>query len=296
MLPAHDTKHVPLLPVPFPTHTFHLAQSSSPESNGTSLWLCGQVLALYILAEFPAAPAPALAPVPAPSGGAGPPLVASGHGTPLRRKRAVELGSGVGLTALALASLGWDVLATDVPYITTGVLSENVLSNMSLSGPDWGEVHVRALDWREPLDMGEWELGPPFDLILSADTVYHPSLIGPLLDTLHSLASLSFLEAPEAPEGQRRKHSCPILLCLERRDPALVDAALEQAKSRFGGRRVGAGKLRRALGGGLGKDARGWEGVELWRFVLQREGWPERSELARLLLPSNAVADVTDAA
>ncbi|KZT60408.1 hypothetical protein CALCODRAFT_492456 [Calocera cornea HHB12733] len=258
MLPAHETKHVPLLRVPFPSHTFELAQSASAESNGTALWLCGQVLALYVLAEYPA---PAAAPAPRTSQpGTGATRSTAQLG---RRRRACELGSGTGLTTLALASQGWDVLASDVPFIASGVLSTNIAHNLARARPDWGAVEVQAVDWREPLDCALWALGPPYDLILSADTVYHPSLVGPLLDTLASLARLS------TPLGKTR--SCPVLLCLERRDPALVDEALREAKARFAGRRVGQGSLRKAVarGGGMQGD---WEGVELWRFTLLREG------------------------
>ena len=75
MLPAHETKHIPALKYTLLGHTFHLAQSDDGRSNGTALWLGAQVLSLYLVCHLK------------------PPL--PGH----RRPRAVELGSGVGLTA-----------------------------------------------------------------------------------------------------------------------------------------------------------------------------------------------------
>lgn len=75
LLPAHQTKHIPILTYPHPHHTFHLSQSDDGHSNGTALWLGAQILSLY-LAHHLKRPQPQQ-----------------------RRPRAVELGSGVGLTA-----------------------------------------------------------------------------------------------------------------------------------------------------------------------------------------------------
>lgn len=72
MFPAHQTKHLPSLAHPILGHTFHLTQSDDGHSNGTALWLGAQILSLYL----PKLPVPKQ-----------------------RRPRAVELGSGVGLTA-----------------------------------------------------------------------------------------------------------------------------------------------------------------------------------------------------
>ena len=75
-LPAHETKHVPSLEYTFLDHTFHLAQSDDGHSNGTTLWLGAQILALYLVYHLK---------LPSPQKRLNP--------------RAVELGSGVGLTA-----------------------------------------------------------------------------------------------------------------------------------------------------------------------------------------------------
>ena len=70
-LPAHRTKHIPSLAYP----PFVLAQSDDGHSNGTALWLGAQILSPYLVCRLK------------------PPLPQQ------RRPRAVELGSGVGLTA-----------------------------------------------------------------------------------------------------------------------------------------------------------------------------------------------------
>lgn len=70
-IPAHDTKHLKSLVYP----PFVLAQSNDGHSNGTALWLGGQILSFY-LTQHLKPPAPGQT-----------------------RPRAVELGSGVGLTA-----------------------------------------------------------------------------------------------------------------------------------------------------------------------------------------------------
>lgn len=71
MIPAYDTKHLKSLEYP----PFVLAQSNDGHSNGTALWLGGQILSFY-LPQHLKPPAPGQT-----------------------RPRAVELGSGVGLTA-----------------------------------------------------------------------------------------------------------------------------------------------------------------------------------------------------
>lgn len=78
MLPAHHTKHLRNLPYNFrPTNTnYQLHQTDDGKENGTALWLGAQCLSLYL---------PTLSPP------------KSHHPKP----RAIELGSGVGLTACA---------------------------------------------------------------------------------------------------------------------------------------------------------------------------------------------------
>lgn len=53
-LPAHHTKHLPLLVYPIPDNlTLHLAQSDDGESNGTALWLGAQILSAFLADALP---------------------------------------------------------------------------------------------------------------------------------------------------------------------------------------------------------------------------------------------------
>lgn len=109
-------------------------------------------------------------------------------------------------------------------------------------------------------------LKPPFDLICTADTVYHPSLIEPLLRTLHALSVLSMAASPSL-------RAPPAFLCIERRDPSLVDRVLADAKStwNFNVDRVPDRKLRKAMEkGGVRWDKEDWEGIEIWKLTLMR--------------------------
>ena len=72
--PAHKTKHIPLLQYPFLSSTFSLSQLADGVSNGTALWLGGQCLAMYLAQMH----------------------TKFRHSDP---PRAIELGSGIGLTA-----------------------------------------------------------------------------------------------------------------------------------------------------------------------------------------------------
>ncbi|KAG8692264.1 hypothetical protein FRC09_011343 [Ceratobasidium sp. 395] len=225
MPPAHHTKHIPLLELSFRSYTFALAQADDGAANGTALWLPGQVLAAF-LASLP------------------PPKSA--------RPRAIELGSGIGFTALVLASLGWDVVATDSHPAVLSLLEQNVWRNNS-DLP--GSVTVRKLDWCVPPD--EWNLEDvttePFDLVLTADTLYSPTLTPHLLRTLRHLA---------CPPGNRS----PILtyIAFERRDPALIDAALAELPDPA---RIPHRKLAKAMHAvGWGDwAADDWAGVEVWK-------------------------------
>lgn len=264
-LPAHQTKHLHTLTYPFVHSTFHLAQSSNGTSHGTALWLGAQLLSAYLAAELKDAH--------------------SKLKTPKTRPRAVELGSGIGLTALALASLGYDVLATDTAYVCNSVLRRNIKTNLPHLPPSRaGTVQVRELDWLVSSDMWNWSdqfsitsptpsneapkpngiedtLCPPFDLIVSSDTLYDESLIDPFFTTLQALCT----------QGRDSTSSIPtkyplVLIALERRDPALISTALARAPISLA--QVPTKKLRKALDrSGIRWDGVDWDGVEIWRGV-----------------------------
>ncbi|KAF8969997.1 hypothetical protein BDZ97DRAFT_1915092 [Flammula alnicola] len=262
--PAHRTKHIPLLHYPFASSTFALSQLSDGVSNGTALWLGGQCLAMYLLQMHNKFKPP----------------------NSTHRPRAIELGSGIGLTALALSSLGWDVLATDIPHVISAVLEKNIKNNFSALPIGSGTIQIRELDWSVPPEKWTWDhelviashseltsaaavsltsLCPPFDLIFSADTVYSTELIEPILRTLHALSILS--------ASTSGSHFPPILLCIERRDPVLVDRLLTDAKGKwqFSVERIPHKKVIKAVEKAAQWDKSEWDGVELWKLKLNAE-------------------------
>ena len=102
-------------------------------------------------------------------------------------------------------------------------------------------------------------LAPPFDLIISSDTLYDVSLIQPFFRTVRALAASSREIEPLTP---------PLfLLALERRDPQLIDGALACAPVPL--TRVPDKKVRKALErSGVRWDASDWEGVEIWSGLM----------------------------
>ena len=82
--PAHETKHVPLLQYPFRSHIFHLVQLDNGATNGTGLWLGAQCMSLYLSDLLKNKSSTSTS---GPFAGA------------KRRNRAIELGSGIGLSA-----------------------------------------------------------------------------------------------------------------------------------------------------------------------------------------------------
>ncbi|KAG0705929.1 hypothetical protein DFH29DRAFT_799266 [Suillus ampliporus] len=273
--PAHHTKHLPVLAYPFKNVAFHLVQKDDGASNGTALWLGAQVLSVYLATEFK---------------GKSRKTVATGmsNGTSVPydtvRSKAIELGSGIGLMALALASLGYDVLATDTAHVCASVLRTNINANAHLVP---GHVHVRELDWgvdptgwiwddpvsitsSAPLprrdDDGRDVLAPPFDLIVSSDTIYDTALVTPLFETIHALSALSYASALSPPSSRTETKPPVIYLAVERRDPTLITTAFARAGEEWGllFQRVPEKRLKRA-GVGVGWDAGEWEGVEVWR-------------------------------
>ncbi|TBU50909.1 hypothetical protein BD309DRAFT_995977 [Dichomitus squalens] len=271
--PAHETKHVPLLHYPFRSHIFHLLQLDNGATNGTGLWLGAQCLSLYLSDLLKNKSSTS-------TSGSSP-----GAKRPIR---AIELGSGVGLTALALASMGWDVIATDLQDVISSVLTPNISRNRAHLPPGSGAIEARVLDWTVPPDQWLWDdpktiasqqlekpsnagqhnpilLQPPFDLIISSDTLYVAELVTPLMRSLHTLSRLSVSTSAEA-------RAPPVFLCVERRDSGLTDRALSEATETWGfkAERVSHKRLAKAMEKGGARWQRGdWDGVEIWKLVLK---------------------------
>ncbi|KAJ7046724.1 hypothetical protein C8F04DRAFT_1061516 [Mycena alexandri] len=189
--------------------------------------------------------------------------------------RAIELGSGIGLSSLALAHLGCHTIATDLPWVISTCLAKNIENNRAILPPGAGELSVRELDWTVPSEQWLWDhdtiiaspaCSPPepqqsphkFDIIVSADTVYSLELVTPFLRTLHALCTSSASRIPM------------VFICIERRDPAVINQMLQDAQSiwHFVVTRVPPRKLSKALEkSGFKWDKDDWDGVELWKLT-----------------------------
>jgi hypothetical protein len=181
-------------------------------------------------------------------------------------------------------ALGWDVLATDTAHTISSVLSPNIASNHPIPSSNGGTIQIRELDWLVPPESWDWTnpiavtptpansyaspavtradgptiLQPPFDLIISSDTIYIAELVQPLLRTLHAAVTAS--------------GSPPVYICIERRDSALLDRALSEAKDVWGFTvtRVSHRRVSKAMEkAGLKWKKEDWDGVEIWRLQLK---------------------------
>jgi hypothetical protein len=159
------------------------------------------------------------------------------------------------------------VLATDIDLMISSVLSNNIRANLAQLPEYPGRIEVRELDWFISPTEWKWDIAsnPPYDLIYAADTIYKSELVEPLLRTIHALSTLS------------RSSSAPpryplVLLCIERRDPLLVDRLLDDARNiwNFSVERIPRKRLSKALDKhGAQWDNADWEGIELWKLRLK---------------------------
>ena len=194
-----------------------------------------------------------------------------------------------------MAALGCDVLATDHNKVLSAVLQRNIHSNLASLPAHSGTIEVRELDWTILPEKWTWDsstaistslptadnpqqpgltsdqrptrstLVPPFDLIVSADTVYSLELIHPLLRTLHAICTASSLSTT------LRNRSPLIYLCIERRDPALVDTTFLEAQYTWGFSisRISHRKVSKSMAKhGLKWAREDWDGVEIWKLKL----------------------------
>lgn len=278
-LPAHETKNEPVLYYPvLPTSLVLALKQSDTTHNttGSTLWLGAQILALYLFDLYGSKPRP----------------VAPTEGS--RRPRAIDLGAGVGLTAHVMAMLGFDVVATDLMVVMDTVLRRNIEDNQGRvkawgDGAEvggvakgCGDVRVRELDWfvhpdewdwsgarsiapREELEEPEMDdcTSPPFDLIVTADTLYHQDLVVPLLRAIRAISI----------QSRRGGKFPPVFVALERRDSEVIKQALELAKKeRFHCKKVPDGKVRKCLDvAGFKWEREDWEDIEIWRWVFRGE-------------------------
>ena len=157
-----------------------------------------------------------------------------------------------------------------------------------------GSVQVRILDWTIPPEDWTWDspnaiagstvstpdkqgvsecaseetLKPPFDLIVTSDTVYNAALTTPLLRTLHHILQLS---QPTPPK--RLKHAFPpMYVALENRDPEHTSAFFKEAQDKWSlvSKRIPSARVRRGMSrSSLGEwRSEDWNGVQIWQLVL----------------------------
>ena len=88
-------------------------------------------------------------------------------------------------------------------------------------------------------------------------------LVRPMLATLHALSKLSATST----------HYPPVLLCIERRDPLLVDHLLNDAKDKWNFRveRIPHRKFVKIVEKSAQWNRSEWDDVELWRLQLHHE-------------------------
>ena len=149
------------------------------------------------------------------------------------------------------------MIATDIPQVIESVLQRNI--NDGLAVIEEGGIEVIPVDWTQVLSNGLPILlkGRKIDIITTSDTFYAPHLLVPLLETLHAVS----LESSTQPV---------IYVGLERRDPGLIDRAMEEARA------MGL-KLNRIDGGRVEKlmidagwEVEEWDDVEIWKGKFAR--------------------------
>lgn len=300
-LPAHETKHLPRLEYTFRNSTFRLVQRNDGSTNGTALWMGAQALAAWLAEQHGKKQRPKKS---AQNRTRRPRVLELGSGIGLtayvsflshsgshvfyahKLLHSIHFVCSLALCSLAMCSMGWDVFATDLPDVVDSVLSQNIAENESNLPPGSGTVQVRVLDWNVlpakwvwfdnrviasetrspsvdniPSETNTTHSMPAFDLIISADTVYSLSLVAPLLRTVDHLCNAA--TADETTRTQRPS----IYICLERRDPIVIEHLLEEARRSYLVEQVHERVMLQAMEkNGLTWSKDDWDGLEIWQF------------------------------
>ena len=235
--PASSTKHLSILhhSIPFTDKTLPLQQISS-STTGESTGTTGSTL--WLSAQLLS-------------------LYLLSLPSPRRNITVLDLGSGIGYLPLCLKSKGYEVIATDIPQVIESVLNRNINDGLAVIGD--GAIEVIPLDWTQVSSNGL----PPslksrkIDIMTTSDTFYAPHLLGPLLETLRALS----LESTTQPV---------IYVGLERRDPGLIDKAMEEAKDMgLKLNRIDGGKITKLMVD-AGWEIEEWDDVEIWKGKFAR--------------------------
>ena len=102
------------------------------------------------------------------------------------RKRILEIGTGVGILGVKLAThLNTPVVMTDLPD-AKALVEENIRINNDKFNDLKRNAQFRELDW-EKKPYPEWTKTEEFDLVVMADVTYNTATFVPLADTLEHL-------------------------------------------------------------------------------------------------------------
>lgn len=98
-------------------------------------------------------------------------------------KRVLELGCGLGITAVAALGAGADLLVTDYAPEALALCAHNALQNLGRSPKQM------RLNWRDAAPLQEPPLTGPFSVVLAADVLYERRDIEPLLSLFEHVVS-----------------------------------------------------------------------------------------------------------
>lgn len=270
-------------------------ETTGTGTTGTTLWIGGQVLAAYLASLKPPTTTRTAAAGSSSSSSSASTGPTSSSTLPLpRNPAALELGAGIGFLSLSLAAQGYDVISTDIEPIVSTVLRPNAAAAARVLPAGSGKVVVRELDWVAVSAGGELrldlddnaeqgtrtQLPPALDLLATADTVYAPELVPHFWATITRICR----ECEQSGKGERNSpgrdsandgdgdddatagRAPKFFFAIERRDPRMLDAALEQGRQAgMELRRVAHGRVARAVERAYGWKNEGWEGVEVWK-------------------------------
>ncbi|MCO5556097.1 hypothetical protein L7F22_009641 [Adiantum nelumboides] len=245
-LPANDTKELKELHYPITKLgcTFNLTQVAGDGSTtGSSLWLSSQILVCFLQQKYDRR--------------------LLDKDKEKCQNRVIELGAGIGLTSLVLERLGWKVIATDIAPPLHTVLKPNINQNSQ------GNIKVCSLDWTtfNDDDVVEEEDEFEVDLVITADTIYQPTLVDGLFKTIQILLK-KFLDKQSSYSQKRRPHA---LIALERRDDEQIKSALICATEQYNLilKQISSREVRKAVDACFGNTLKWprhvWDDVEIWR-------------------------------
>jgi predicted nicotinamide N-methyase len=156
----------------------------------------------------------------------------------VRNRRAVELGSGMGLAGMAFALLGAEVTLTDITDSVLTLLRRNVENNITptalrLKDAAWaadcvGKVRVEELDWGRKEHYSS--VSPPFDYVIAADCVYSEVAVPLFLATVLAMVG---------PLGV-------VIVCNEFRSQTVHDLFVESFSQHFSIRKVSMARMDKA--------------------------------------------------